>query len=364
MNKVPLYNLARGEMRAMVESWCEPGFHADQIWRWLYCSYASSFDEMSDLPLRLRKRLGEQTKIQTLNPVKELTSTDRKTRKILFQLYDGREIESVSMLQGRAGEGVRHTICVSAMAGCPIGCPFCATGQEGFERVLSAGEIVEQVMYFARVLREHPVANIVFMGMGEPLANYDATLKAIRTLNSPDGLNIGARHMTVSTSGLVPGIKRLAREGLQVGLAVSLHAPDDSLRSRLVPLNKRYPLKELLAACSDFFAATGRRVTFEYTLFQGVNDSPDQARQLAGLVRGMNCHINLIPANQTDSSAFRPSPVRNVVRFQHELQRHKVNATIRRSAGADIHAGCGQLRNRAETERANGMAHKRRSLRT
>ncbi|HLC23900.1 MAG TPA: 23S rRNA (adenine(2503)-C(2))-methyltransferase RlmN [Dehalococcoidia bacterium] len=340
MSKTILINLSLNELADLIESWGEPAFHAAQVWRWLYRSHAESFEAMSDLPLRLREMLSEKTSLGALTPVSEVASANGQTIKVLFRLADGETIEAVSMQQA----GKRHTVCVSNQAGCPIHCSFCATGQQGFRRNLNAGEIVEQVIFFSRRMPDRPVTNVVFMGMGEPLVNYPATVKAIRILNSPHGFNLGARHMTLSTAGFIPGIKRLTREDLQVGLAVSLHAPTDSLRGTLVPLNRRYPLAELIAACRDFFAATGRRVTFEYVLFAGINDSSRHAVQLAKLLAGMNCHVNLIPANLTPGSSFLLCPRERIKAFQGELSRRGVPATIRRSLGADIQAGCGQLR--------------------
>jgi 23S rRNA (adenine2503-C2)-methyltransferase len=252
----------------------------------------------------------------------------------------------------------RYTVCVSTQVGCPIGCPFCATGQQGFERNLTSGEIIDQVLYFARWLQDRSngregerIDNIVFMGMGEPLANYNALRQAIEMLNSPDGFGLSARSMTISTSGLVPGIKRLAGEKLQVGLAISLHAPDDKLRNQLVPINKKYPLAELMPACREYFAKTGRRVSFEYALFDGVNDSLSQAQALADLLQGMNCHVNIISANNTANQTLRPSPRRNVLAFQQELKNRGITCTLRQSRGQDIDAGCGQLRSRFLTQK-------------
>ncbi|MDP6495161.1 MAG: 23S rRNA (adenine(2503)-C(2))-methyltransferase RlmN [Dehalococcoidia bacterium] len=343
MKKAHLTDLSLKELTDLLHSWGESPFHAPQIWRWLYRSLAESFDGMSDLPQPMRHRLGIETNIGALRPIKELVSTRGDTVKALFCLEDKSTIESVSM-HGRAseGKGTRHTLCISTQVGCPVGCPFCATGQHGFRRNLSPGEMVEQVLYFARTANR-PVSNVVFMGMGEPLANYDATLKAIRILNSPQGFNLGARRITVSTAGLAPQIMRLAGEDLQVGLAVSLHAANDALRNTLVPLNIRYPIRKLLDACRAYFAATSRRVTFECVLFDGLNDSISHARQMAKLLTGMNCHVNLIPANTTTDPGFQPTSQARIRGFQAVLKRRGIAATTRRSMGADIRAGCGQL---------------------
>jgi len=294
-----------------------------------------------------------------MKPLEERVSTDGLTRKVLFALRDNQTIESVLMHYER-----RHTACISTQVGCPLGCVFCATGQSGFVRNLTAGEIVEQVLYFARQLREgmsnelrvtgkvdtlllprhSSLTNVVFMGMGEPLANYEATCQAIKTLTHDKGFNLGARRITISTVGLVPGIRRLAEEGMQIGLAVSLHASTDELRDKLAPINRRYPLTQLMAACRHYVERTGRRISFEYALIQGVNDSPKQARQLAHLLNGLLCHVNLIPLNPVSESPYQPSSRDRIGAFQAELNRLKVPNTLRVERGIDIQAGCGQLR--------------------
>ncbi len=286
--------------------------------------------------------------MRVLEPLETLESADGSTRKVLFRLPDGETIESVFMLYER-----RRTVCLSTQVGCPIGCPFCATGRSGFRRNLKAGEIIAQVLHFAREAKKtlgdssKPVTNVVFMGMGEPLLNYDATIKAIRILNDQRGFNLGARRFTISTVGIVPGIRRLAEEGLQVELAVSLHAPNDEIRDRLVPVNKGYPIRRLLVACQEFIEKTKRRITFEYVLINGVNDSISHARELASLLRGMLCHVNLIPMNPFPGASMEPPPRRRVLAFEEELRRQGLSVTLRTSKGVDIQAGCGQLRLRA-----------------
>jgi 23S rRNA (adenine2503-C2)-methyltransferase len=260
--------------------------------------------------------------------------------------------------QGSSG-GRGYTVCISTQVGCPIGCPYCATGQQGFERNLSPGEIVDQVVYLARQLQvkedesgagmkkgDSKISNIVFMGMGEPLANYDSLWQAIEVLNSQDGFGLGARNMTISTAGLVPQIERLSHQQLQVGLAVSLHASDNVLRDRLVPVNRAYPLEKLIPACREYYRFTGRRPSFEYVLFRGINDSTMQARSLAGLLHGLNCHVNLIAANSTGNPSFKSPSAKDVLAFESELKRLRVNVTVRESRGQDIAAGCGQLSSR------------------
>jgi len=344
-DKTPLLDLTYDQLKELLTSWGEPSYRADQIWGWLYRSLATDFREMTNLPKELRGRLAEATLLQTMKPLEERVSADGLTRKVLFALQDNQTIESVLMHYER-----RHTACISTQVGCPFDCVFCATGQSGFVRNLTPGEIVGQVLCFARQLRDQgrranrPMTNVVFMGMGEPLANYEATWQAIETLTHHEGFNLGARRITISTVGLVPGIQRLAEEGTQIGLAISLHAPTDELRDKLVPINRCYPLNQLVAACRHYVERTGRRISFEYALIRGINDSPEQARQLARLVDGLLCHVNLIPLNPVSESPYQPSPRDRVLAFQAELNRSKVPNTLRVERGVDIQAGCGQLR--------------------
>ena len=341
----------------LITSKGEPSYRAAQVRKWVYKNIALTYDEMTDIPLGLRRMLAEETSLHSLEMVRKVTGSDG-TVKALFKCADGRSVESALMYyEGDIGRK-RRTVCVSTQAGCGIGCPFCATGQQGFERNLTPGEIIDQALYFARYLREsreeksygkekpERLSNIVFMGMGEPLANYKNLWQAIETLNAPECFGLGARSMTISTCGLVPQIRRLAKEKLQVGLAVSLHAGDNALRNKLVPINRKYPLGELIPACEEYSRLTGRRLSFEYILFKGINDSVAQALKLAGLVRGFKCHVNLIPANITGNATYQPPPRRGVLAFENELKRQHVNVTLRESRGQDIDAGCGQLRGR------------------
>ena len=345
LDKIPLLDLTYDQLKGLLASWGEPSYRTDQILGWLYRSLATDSQEMTNLPKELRERLAEATLLRTMKPLDEMASADGLTRKVLFALRDNQTIESVLMHYER-----RHTTCISTQVGCAVGCVFCATGQSGFVRNLMAGEIVEQVLYFAHFLKVkgERVTNVVLMGMGEPLANYEATWQAIETLTHDEGFNLGARRITISTVGLVPGIRRLAEEGTQIGLAVSLHAPTDELRDRLVPINRRYPLTQLMAACRHYVERTGRRISFEYALIHGINDSPEQARQLAQLVDGPLCqakwHVNLIPLNPIPESPYQPSPQGRILAFQAELNRSKVSNTLRLERGVDIQAGCGQLR--------------------
>ena len=337
----------------------EPEYRARQLRGWVYQALAADFREMTNLPLAFRQELEKVTRLHTLKMTHHAAGQDG-TIKTLFALADGNSIEAALMVYPQDGGRQRHTACLSTQAGCAIGCPFCATGQQGFKRNLTRGEIIDQALYFARHLKNQPdagnkassLANIVFMGMGEPLANYDTLWQAIEALNSPNGFGLGARNMTISTAGLVPQIKRLSREKLQVGLAVSLHAGDNALRDRLVPINRKYPLEELIPACREYYRSTGRRVSFEYVLFKGVNDSAARARALARLLQGLNCHVNLIPANLTSDRTFQPPPAQVILAFERELRQSHVNTTLRQPRGQDICAGCGQLRSRLTKDAA------------
>ena len=357
-DRTALLDLTYDQLSQLLITWGEPRFRADQVWHWLYRSLADDYQAMSNLPAALRERLAAETDLKLLAPLAQQESASGQTRKMLFRLRDGNTIESVLMQYHD-----RRTVCISTQAGCGMGCTFCATGQGGLARNLSAGEIVAQVLHFAREIREsdieqataqgyradtleHPITNVVLMGMGEPLANYEATWQAIETLVDARGYNLGVRRITLSTVGLVPGIRRLAAEGLPINLAVSLHAADDGLRNQLVPANRRYPLADLMAAVRHYVERTKRRVTIEYALIDGLNDTVDQARELAGLLQGLLCHVNLIPLNPTPGSPLRPSPHEQVSAFRDELERLRIPTTVRMRRGIDIEAGCGQLRQR------------------
>jgi 23S rRNA (adenine2503-C2)-methyltransferase len=352
-DRIILNDLSYDQLAEMLAGWGEPRYRAEQLWRWLYVSLAGDFEQMTNLPAGLRQRLAAETNLTPLTPMASQESANGQTRKVLFELRDGETIESVLMRYTD-----RRTACISTQAGCGMGCVFCATGQGGLARNLSAGEIVAQVIHLAREIKTnefgpgdeaglgHPVSNVVLMGMGEPLANYAATRQAIETLSDARGYNMGARRWTLSTVGLVPGIRRLAAEDMEINLAVSLHAPSDELRNQIVPINRRYPLGELMAAVRDYGAKTRRRVSIEYALIDGVNDSPDQARALAALLEGLLCHVNLIPLNPTPGSPWQPSPRERVDAFQAVLEAAGIPTTVRMRRGIDIEAGCGQLRRR------------------
>ncbi len=336
---VNLYDLSPEGLAGLLAAWGEPRFRASQVREWLYDKRVSSFDEMRNLPKKLRDRLQAETTLGVLALVSEQASYDG-TLKRLYRLPDGQMIESVLMPY----DDDRRTACISTQAGCAMGCVFCATGQMGFARHLTAGEIFEQVVLFARELEAQGerLSNVVLMGMGEPFHNYDESLAAVRRLM--DDLGIGARHITISTVGLVPMIRRFAGEGLQVRLAISLHAATDEERSALLPVNKRWPLAELLAACREYMEKTGRRISFEWTAIQGENDTPEQAHALGKLLKGLLCHVNIIPLNPTGGYAHGPSAADRVDRFAAILGEYGVPATVRVRRGIDINAGCGQLK--------------------
>ena len=347
-----LAGLTLPEVRAWAAERGLPPFRASQIHTGIYRQLAASPIELTNLPLALREELAGAAGFGRLQVVNEVQDTPSRTSKVLFALHDGALVESVLMGYQPREARRRNTICLSSQVGCALGCTFCATGTMGWARNLTTAEMVAQVLHFARRLREREehVTNVVYMGMGEPFLNYDAVLGSIRVLTEAEGFNLGARHITVSTSGVVPGILRFAGEGLQVGLAVSLHAANDDVRSRLVPLNRRYPVAELLRACHRYVERTSRRISFEYTMLDGVNDRPVQARELATLLRGLLCHVNLIPWNHVADMPYRPSSPEVIERFRDELAVYGVPVTIRDTRGFRITAACGQLR--TETIRA------------
>ena len=283
-----IYDLDNQDLASILEETGEPSFRARQIWEGLYKHFWQKPDEFTNLSKTLRQKLSALLLFEVLTPALKLDSADHRTRKTLFKLHDGAFIEAVLMRYDR-----RQTLCISTQVGCAMGCVFCATGQMGFKRHLSSGEIIAQVMYYARLLSDEGshVTNIVIMGMGEPFHNYENTLSAIDRLNDPLGYNFGARRFTISTSGLVPAIKRFSQEKRQVNLAISLHAAENALRTSMMPVNKRYDIDELLNACREYVSLTGRRITFEWALIEGVNDTPDQARKLAEKLHGLLCHV-------------------------------------------------------------------------
>jgi len=339
-SKPSLLDLTTGDIKGMVLSLGEPSFRAFTISDWVYKKLAGSFSEMTDLPLRLRKYLNENFQLTRLTPVIDLMSSDNLTRKVLFNLPGNVKIETVLM-----SYHTRNTLCVSTQAGCALGCVFCATGQAGLQRNISAGEIVEQVLYFEKILRKsrRRLTNLVFMGMGEPFANYSEVVKSITILTDPACFDFGSRRITVSTVGIVPMIEKFAEDKPQVNLAVSLHAATDELRSELMPVNKRYPIEILINACRNYVQKTNRRISFEWALIRDVNDTPEQAGRLAELLRGMLCHVNLIPLNHTHGYSGRESSAKKIKLFRDILTASGIPNTVRLRRGIDINAGCGQL---------------------
>ena len=331
-----LYDLSRDDLGELLAG--EPRYRVDQVWEGLYTHLLEPAD-MTTLPKALRTRLGEALPT-ALEASAQNTSADGDTVKWLWRLHDGSHVETVLMHYRD-----RSTVCISTQAGCAMACGFCATGQGGFERNLTVGEFVEQVVRASRFARAqgHRVSNIVFMGMGEPFANYDRTITALERIH--DELGISARHLTVSTVGIVPGIVRFGTERLPANLAVSLHAANDTLRNTMVPINRRYPLDDLMQACADYLLAKGRRLSFEWALIDGVNDRESDACELAALCRSLPlaAHVNLIPLNPTPGYPTRGTPLARVHQFRDRLEALGTNATVRRNRGTDIDAACGQL---------------------
>ena len=359
-----ILELSKLELSDSLEALDQPKYRSEQVWRAIYKEGKTSFDDMTNLSKDLRGILAQNYSIGNAATVISKKSADSSTDKILFKLPDGELIETVLMRYEPDGHRRgRKTVCVSTQAGCALGCTFCATGQQGFRRNLTPGEITEQVLTMDRLaLAEDKeeiqagtrsrgelqgVTNVVFMGMGEPLANYENMMESIRILNDPKGIGIGARHITVSTVGLVPGIKKLAKENIQINLAVSLHAPDNETRSETMPVNKRYPIEELIEACKYFVTETNRRIFIEYVLLKGQNDTSMHANKLGRILKDLLCHVNLIPVNPTDDGPYHRTTYKEAQRFQSDLKTFNVPSTVRMEKGIDIDAGCGQLRDRA-----------------
>ncbi len=339
-NKPYFFDLDFAALSSELKKLGLPDFRVRQLWQAFYVNLVEDIEHVTTFSKELRRTLDEHICFSHLVEAKRLTSSDQETIKSLFVLPDGKSIETVLMHYD-----VRQTLCISSQAGCAMGCVFCATGQMGFGRNLSSGEIVEQVLRFARILKEsaHNVTNVVIMGMGEPFNNYEAVMSAIDRLNDPTAFNLGARRITISTVGLVPMILRFAQEKSQVNLAISLHAANDQLRSSLLPVAKKYPLFELIQACREYIELTNRRLTFEWALIDGVNDSEKDALELASLVKGMLCHVNIIPLNPTTKYSGKTTPHDKALAFQSVIEQNGVACTIRLRRGIDIHAGCGQL---------------------
>ncbi len=335
MKNIKDYNLDK--LKEELVSLGEKPYRAEQIFKWLYVDNVSSFDEMTNLSVELREKLKQDYTICTFGIIQRQESKDG-TKKYLFDVLDGNAIETVLMEYHHG-----FSLCVSSQIGCKMGCKFCASTGIKFIRNLTSGEIVEQVLAVQR--DQHiKISNIVFMGIGEPLDNYDNVINAIHIINHPKGLNIGARHISISTSGIVPKIYQLAEEELQCTLSISLHATTNEQRSKMMPVNNAYPLEELMRACRDYIQKTNKRISFEYALAKDNNETLEDAQRLVKLLKGMICHVNLIPINKIENGAFVKSSNENIMRFRDYLNDHGVVATIRRELGSDIDAACGQLR--------------------
>ncbi|MBW7474161.1 23S rRNA (adenine(2503)-C(2))-methyltransferase RlmN [Paenibacillus oenotherae] len=335
-----IYDYTLEQLQDWMKENGEPAFRGGQLFDWLYVKRVKSFEEMTNLSKALRQKLEEQFSFVTLSEITKFESKDG-TVKFLFGLHDNHAIETVIM---RHSYG--NSICVTTQVGCRIGCTFCASTLGGLKRNLTSGEIVAQVVTAQQMLdaTNERVSSIVIMGSGEPFENYEATMAFLRIMIHEKGLNIGQRHITVSTSGIVPSMYKFAEENTQINLAISIHAPNDVLRSKLMPVNRRYPFQDVMDACHAYIAKTGRRITFEYALIGGVNDGSEHAQELADVLQGMLCHVNLIPVNHVPERNYVRTPREQIFEFHRILERNKINATIRREQGHDIAAACGQLR--------------------
>lgn len=335
MKNIKDYNL--DELQEELINMGEKKFRAEQIFKWIYKEKVKSFDEMTNLSIELREKLKENYTMCNYNILKKQESKDG-TKKYLFDVLDGNAIETV-LMQYHHGK----TVCVSSQIGCKMGCKFCASTGIQFVRNLTAGEIVEQILAVEQDINDK-ISNIVFMGIGEPLDNYDNVIKAIKIMNNPKGLEIGTRHISISTSGLVPRIYDLANEKIQCTLSISLHATKDEKRSSMMPVNNRYNNEELMKACKDYIKITNKRISFEYALAKDNNDNLEDAQRLVDLLKGMLCHVNLIPINKIENGKFSKSTNENILKFRDFLNEHGIVATVRRELGSDIDAACGQLR--------------------
>ncbi|MCY4520211.1 MAG: 23S rRNA (adenine(2503)-C(2))-methyltransferase RlmN [Caldilineaceae bacterium] len=358
-----LIDLSRDDLVGLLAEWGYPAYRARQIHGWIFGQYVEASEQMTNLPEPLRRQLAEWGSVWPLEIADSRLSRSGDTLKVLFRLADGATIEAVLMLYDR-----RRTLCISSQAGCAMGCTFCATGLDGLTRNLTAGEIVGQVLALSRQLAQRRdlatdrarangsrVTNVVFMGMGEPLHNYGPVRDAIGVLTSPEAYGLGARNLTVSTIGVVPAMRRLALEGLQLRLAVSLHAPHDHLRIQLVPPGKRWPIRDIMAAADEYVERTGRRVTYEYVMLDGVNDTLELGRQLGRVLRGRHCHVNLIPFNPIPGQPYRPTPDGRIRAFAKQVEASGVPVSVRVRRGVEMDAGCGQLSTRFKLESASVM---------
>ncbi len=343
MSAIDLRSLSTEELAAHLTSLGQPAFRAKQIRQWLDAG-VTDFMEMSNLPLALRESLAATYRVPGVTVARKLVSQIDGTIKYLFQLEDGETVESV-LMQYKHG----YSQCISTQVGCRMGCTFCATGMGGLIRNLTAAEIYAQIQAAQKDAGVR-VSSVVLMGMGEPLDNYDQVVRFLRMLGEEGGVHIGMRHISLSTCGLVPGIRRLAEEQIPLTLSISLHAPNDTIRSKTMPVNRRWPIEELLEACRDYIRATGRRISFEYAMIDGVNDSDACAEELAARLKGMLCHVNLIPVNAVAGKAQQRSTRQRIQAFMDILQKRGLNVTVRRTLGSDINASCGQLRRQTDQQ--------------
>ena len=336
---INLLDYSCDDLKVLAKELGQPEFRGKQIYEWIYRG-ADSFEDMSNLPKSFRESLSQKATVNSVKICEKYVSDIDETRKYLLELSDGNFIESVLMKYEYG-----YTICVSSQVGCKMGCKFCASTLNGWVRNLTPGEILGQIMCVQKDLGQR-ISNIVMMGIGEPLDNFDNVLKFIELVNAPGGLNIGQRHISISTCGLADKIRELAERKLQITLLISLHAPDDERRSRIMPINNKYSIPQLMDACDFYIQQTGRRISFEYTLISGVNDNLAEADKLADLVRGKLCHVNLIPVNKVKETGFDKSSRQSVEKFRERLEKRGISATVRREMGSDINAACGQLRNK------------------
>jgi 23S rRNA (adenine2503-C2)-methyltransferase len=338
--KTNIFDLDYQELESTLTDWGEPAYRTQQIWEGLFRNLWTDTDQFSSLPLSIREKLQDEYLLSSLRTSKSLKSEDGETTKFLYELNDGSAIETVLMSYEK-----RNTVCISSQVGCAMGCDFCATGNMGFSRNLSPGEIIEQVIRCEELLRlsDKKLTNIVLMGMGEPFHNYSAVMKAIGILMDNRGFSFGARRFTISTVGLVPGIRRFTKERTQINLAISLHAADDELRSSMMKINNKYPISELMDACFEYIDQTRRRISIEWALIDGINDTLDQAKKLEKLIQGRLFHVNLIRLNPTTHYSGAPTNTDRAAKFQKVLTDAGIPATFRVRRGIDIQAGCGQL---------------------
>lgn len=337
-------DLTLKELETIIKGWGKPAFHAKQIFSWIYKKGIQDFDQMNDLPLGLRGSLKERFQLFSSKLIKSDLSKDG-TEKFLFELKGRDLIESVSIPTKE-----RVTGCISTQAGCKYKCFFCASGLAGFSRNLNTGEIIEQALYLKNKSSAGNLTHVVFMGAGEPLDNYDNVMKAIRIINSPEGLQIGARRITISTCGIIPCIKKLSEEGLQVELSISLHAANDKLRSQIMPINKKFPLKDLMTTCREYIKKTNRQITFEYILINGMNSDLQNAKNLVTILGREDYKVNLIPSNIVKERGIEPPNKLDILYFKDYLVKHGIRVTLRKPRGQDIEAACGQLRLRHENK--------------